>query len=127
MLDDSNPNQQPNRLKRRKKPNQLNKLNRLNRREKPDKPKRVEKRNYACLTSGRQNIQQETIMKVSDLTTEELKNLIREAVDEKFSELLFDPDDGLELREDIEERLKTSLTSKERIPLEEVKKRVGLS
>ena len=66
-------------------------------------------------------------MKVSDLTTEELKNLIMEALDEKFSELLFDPDDRLELREDIEERLKTSLASKERIPLEEVKKKVGLS
>ena len=46
---------------------------------------------------------------------------------EKFRELLFDPDNGLELREEVEQRLKASLASQERIPLEEVKRRVGLS
>jgi len=65
-------------------------------------------------------------MKVTDLTIDELKKLIREAVDEKFREFLFDPDDGLELRDEVEQRLKASLASKERISLEEVKKRVGL-
>lgn len=64
-------------------------------------------------------------MKVSDLTVDELKKLIREAVDEKFHEILFDPDSELELRDDIEQRLKASLTSKERIPFEEVKERLG--
>jgi hypothetical protein len=48
-------------------------------------------------------------------------------MEEKFKEFLFDPDYGLELRESIEERLIDSLASKERIPLEEVKKRLGLS
>jgi hypothetical protein len=65
-------------------------------------------------------------MKISDLTVEELKKIIREAVDEKFKEMLFDPDTGLELRDDVEQRLKASLASKERIPFEEVKERLGL-
>jgi hypothetical protein len=65
-------------------------------------------------------------MKVTDLTIEELKKLIREAVDEKFREILFDPDNGLELRDEVEQRLKASLASKERIPFKEVKKRLGM-
>ena len=66
-------------------------------------------------------------MKVADLTTEEFKSIIREVMEEKFKEFLVDPDYGLELREEIEKKLSDSLTSKERIPLEEVKKRLGLS
>ena len=65
-------------------------------------------------------------MKVTDLTIDELKKLIREAVDEKFKEILFDPDNGLELRDEVEQRLKVSLASKERISLEEVKERLRL-
>lgn len=66
-------------------------------------------------------------MKIADLTTEELKSIIREVMEEKIKEFLVDPDYGLELREEIEKRLTDSLTSKERISLEEVKKRLGLS
>ena len=65
-------------------------------------------------------------MKVTDLSIDELKQLIREAVEETFRELLFDPDNGLELKEEIEQRLKASLSSKERIPLEVVKERLRL-
>lgn len=65
-------------------------------------------------------------MKVSDLTIDEFKKLIREAVDEKFREFLFDPDDGLELRDEVEQRLKASLASKERISFEEVKTMKGV-
>ncbi len=65
-------------------------------------------------------------MKVTELTTDELKKLIKEAVDEKFREILLDPDDGLELRDEVKQRLKASLASKKRISLEEVKKRVRL-
>jgi len=65
-------------------------------------------------------------MKVADLTIDELKKLIREAVDEQFKEILFDPDNGLELKDEMEQRLRASLASKERISFEEVKKRVGL-
>ena len=65
-------------------------------------------------------------MKVIDLTTEELKNVIRDAVEEKFEELFFDPDSGMELRDEVEQRLNASLVSKERVPFEEVKKRLEL-
>jgi hypothetical protein len=53
-------------------------------------------------------------MKVSELTLEELKALIGEAVEEKLKELLGDPDSGLELKEEVIERLKVSLSSKEK-------------
>jgi len=65
-------------------------------------------------------------MKVGDLSKEELKALIGEVIEEKFREL-FDPDYGLELREDFVQALETSIASKERIPFEDVKKRLGLS
>ncbi len=65
-------------------------------------------------------------MKVSDLTTDEFKKLIGEAVDEKFREFLFDPDGSLELRDEVEQRLKASLASKERIPLDKLKERLRL-
>ena len=66
-------------------------------------------------------------MKVADLTAEELRDLIGEVVGEKLRELFFDPDSGLELREEIQERLNASLASEERIPLNEVKRRLGLN
>lgn len=66
-------------------------------------------------------------MKIADLTPEELKNILREVIEEEFKEFFIDPDFGLELREGIEKRLTDSLASKERIPLEEVKKKLGLS
>ena len=65
-------------------------------------------------------------MKVSDLTIDEFKKLIGEAVDEKFREILFDPDEGLELRDEVEQRLKASLASKKRISFEEVKTMKGV-
>ncbi|HHT9119997.1 MAG TPA: hypothetical protein ACFYD3_05585 [Candidatus Hypogeohydataceae bacterium YC41] len=65
-------------------------------------------------------------MKVSDLTLEELKALIKEAVREEIEGLLEDPDKELELKEDILEEIKASLASKERIPVEDVAKELGL-
>jgi hypothetical protein len=65
-------------------------------------------------------------MKVGDLSREELKELIGEVIEEKFREL-FDPEYGLELREDFVQALETSIASKERIPFEDLKKRLGLS
>jgi len=64
-------------------------------------------------------------MKVADLSTDELKELISKIIEEKFREL-FDPDYGLELREDFIEHLKASSASKDRIPFEEVKRKLGL-
>lgn len=69
-------------------------------------------------------------MKVKELTVEELKALIEETIDEKLEEVIGDPDLGLELREDIKARLRSSLAAarcgEKRIAMEEVSKRVGL-
>ena len=65
-------------------------------------------------------------MKVADLTIDELKTLIREAVSEQFKEMLFDPDNGLELKDEMEQRLQASLASQERIPFDKVRERLGL-
>lgn len=65
-------------------------------------------------------------MRIDDMTIEEFKTLIGEVVEEKLKTLLFEPDHGLELKEEIEVRLKASLDSKERFSLEEVKHKLGL-
>ncbi len=69
-------------------------------------------------------------MKVKELSVEQLKALIQEAVEEKLQEVLGDPDQGLELREDIKERLRSSLAAvgsgDEGIPIGQVAKEVGL-
>lgn len=63
-------------------------------------------------------------MKISDLSKEEFKIILGEVIEDKFREL-FDPDYGLELREDFAQRLESSIASKERIPFEDVKKSSG--
>ncbi len=69
-------------------------------------------------------------MKVGDITVEELKELIYEAVEEKLKGILGDPDRGLELREDVKERLRHSLKAVEMgergISPQEVASRLGL-
>ena len=45
------------------------------------------------------------MMSLSDLTTEKLRELIAEVVEEKLLELLGDPDAGLDIRDDVRERL----------------------
>jgi hypothetical protein len=65
--------------------------------------------------------------KVSDLSVEELKDLIKQTVQETIDDMLGDPDEGLELREEFVAQLKKSLESDEKmIPLEEVVKKIGL-
>ncbi len=64
-------------------------------------------------------------MKVADLSTDELKELIGKVIEEKFRELV-DPDYGLELKDDFVQALDASIASKERTPFGEVKKRLGL-
>jgi hypothetical protein len=59
--------------------------------------------------------------KITDITVGELKTLIRDTVLE-----LLDPDYGLELRPEVEEELRESLKSKERIPVEKVAEELGL-
>ena len=68
-------------------------------------------------------------MRVKDLSSEELAALIQEAVVEALLELLGDPDQGLELREDLRERLKHSLKrvrqGERGLAAQEVAKRIG--
>ncbi len=59
--------------------------------------------------------------KVGDMTVRELKKLIKDTVLE-----VIDPDYGLELRPDVEKELLESMKSKERIPVEDVAKELGL-
>lgn len=70
-------------------------------------------------------------VKVKDLTSEELKSLIQETVEEAMLELLGDPDRGLRLTEDVRKRLQRSLEHLQQgeqvIPAEEVVKRAGLA
>ena len=69
-------------------------------------------------------------MKVKELSVEQLIALIQEAVEEKLQEILGDPDQGLELKEHIKERLRRSLAAvesgEEGIPIGQVAKEVGL-
>jgi hypothetical protein len=70
-------------------------------------------------------------MQVSNLTTEELKTLIRETVLETLEEFLDDPDEGEEIRPDVKQQLIASMQrtqAEERgIPAAEVAKKLGLA
>ena len=67
---------------------------------------------------------------IADLTVDEFKDLIREVVTRTILEVLSDPDEGLELREDIEAKLQRSLAAVQAggqtAPVEEVAARLGL-
>jgi hypothetical protein len=67
---------------------------------------------------------------LKDLSIEELKALIGEVVEEKFREILVDPDAGLALRPEVRERLQSDLEQpqqeEENIPAAEVARRRGL-
>ncbi len=69
-------------------------------------------------------------MKVKELSVEQLRVLIQEAIEEKLEEMLGDPDQGLKLREDVRDRLKHSLAAMEHgeegIPVSKVAKEIGL-
>ena len=65
-------------------------------------------------------------MKLSDLTLEELRELVKGIVDDRLRELLGDPDLGMEMGEAIRARLKQSLASSARITGEEVAEQLGL-
>ena len=69
-------------------------------------------------------------MKIRDLTPEQLKVLIQEAVEEKLQEILGDPDEGLELRDEVKQRLLDSLAATERgekgIPIAQVAEEAGI-
>lgn len=68
---------------------------------------------------------------IADLTVEEFKDLVREAITQALLEALGDPDEGLELREDIKAKLQYSLATVqaggETIPAQEVAAKLGLN
>lgn len=67
-------------------------------------------------------------MKVDELSREDLRAIVQEAVEEALLDLLGDPDAGVELREDVRDRLEASLERVRRgergIPLDDVAARV---
>ena len=69
--------------------------------------------------------------KVADLTTDELREIIREVVIETINDLVEDPDEGLELREDfaliLEASIKAVKAGEPTIPAEEFARKHGLS
>jgi hypothetical protein len=70
-------------------------------------------------------------MQVKDLTTDELKRLIRETVLETLEEFIEDPDEGKEMRPEVKQQLIASLkrtqAGERGIPASDVAKKLGLS
>jgi DNA mismatch repair ATPase MutS len=69
-------------------------------------------------------------MQVKDLTTDELKTLIRETVAEALGDLLPDPDEGLTVKEEFKQELleiqQRRRSGSRGISAEEAMKRLGL-
>ena len=65
-------------------------------------------------------------MKISNLTLDELKELVKGIVDDRLRELLGDPDLGMELGEAVRARLKASIASTERLTGDDVAGKLGL-
>ena len=70
------------------------------------------------------------VLNVTDLTVEELRELIRETVSQTLVEMLGDPDKEMELREDVKERLERSLAMVQAegktVPAQKVAAKLGL-
>ncbi len=67
---------------------------------------------------------------ISELSVDELKKLIREVVIQTFSEILGDPDEGLELRDEFKIELQQALAAAETSktsPAQDVAARLGLT
>jgi hypothetical protein len=48
---------------------------------------------------------------VADLSVDEFKSLIREVVEQTINDMIADPDEGLDLRDDVKHLLQTSISS----------------
>ena len=68
---------------------------------------------------------------MADLTIEQFKALVRETVRQTLLEVIGDPDDGLEPRDDFKAKLQQSLAMAQAggqtIPIEEAAAKLGLS
>ncbi len=71
------------------------------------------------------------VTRVSDMSVEELRELIQETVTEVLVEMVRDPDMGLALREDFRDSLQRSLqtpdSERETLGAEKVAEKLGLS
>ena len=65
-------------------------------------------------------------MNISDLSLDELKELVKGLVDDRIRDLVGDPDLGLQLRDDVRTRLKQSLSSEKRVTGEAMAEQLGL-
>ena len=65
-------------------------------------------------------------MNISDLSLDELKELVKGLVDDRIRDLLGDPDLGLQLSEEFRTRLKNSLASEARVTGDEMADQLGL-
>lgn len=65
-------------------------------------------------------------MDLSQLTPQQLKELVQGIVDDRLRELIGDPDLGLTLGDALRTRLKESLTNSERLSGDDVADRLGL-
>ena len=65
-------------------------------------------------------------MDLSQLSQEQLKELVRGIVDDRLRELLGDPDLGLQLGDGLRARLKESLSSNVRLSGDEIADQLGL-
>ncbi|MCX6638933.1 MAG: hypothetical protein NTW14_00410 [bacterium] len=88
--------------------------------------KRAEKEVLQEVADGKST----SIMTVANLTLEELKTLIRESVKQTLTELLSDPDEGLELNSELQVALQHSLAEIEAggktQPAQDVAAKLGL-
>lgn len=65
-------------------------------------------------------------MDLSELSQEQFSALVRGIVDDRLRELLGDPELGLQLGDGLRTRLKTSLSSTERLSGEDIADQLGL-
>lgn len=65
-------------------------------------------------------------MQISDLSLDELKELVKGLVDDRIRDLLGDPDLGLQLSDAVRTRLKNSLSSETRVTGDEMADKLGL-
>lgn len=70
--------------------------------------------------------EREVRMKISDLSLDELNELVKGLVDDRLRDLLGDPDLGLQLSDTLRARLKHSLASETRVTGEEMADKLGL-
>ena len=69
-------------------------------------------------------------VKVADMTVDELRGVVRQTVEDTLIEMIGNPDQGLELRDTIRQRLQRSIAARKAgaplIPAEKVAEELGL-